>query len=247
MIDLHAHVLPGVDDGARDLEESLAMLRLAEADGTRVVCATPHAHGPDYDVAEARAESAWKALAERARDAGLRVTLDRASEVWYRPDLADLARAGRLRGYPAVSTSARRRVLVEFPPTHVPPEAAETFFALRLEGYDVVVAHPERNVGFWQRPEDALALRAQGALLQVTAGSLTGLFRRESKECARSIAKAGAIDLLASDCHRRDRRPPGLSDARRILARWCGEAAAERATEAVPAAILAGQPIPPPV
>ena len=133
-----------------------------------------------------------------------------------------------------------RHVLVEFPPTHVPPEAGEVLFALRLEGLVPVVAHPERNPSFWARPQDALALRAQGALLQVTAGSLTGLFRAESRACAKTLAKEGAVDLLASDCHRRDRRPPGLSEARRVLERWAGPTAAERAVEAVPAALIAG-------
>ncbi len=237
MIDLHAHVLPGLDDGARDLEESLDMLRLAAADGTRVLCATPHVHGPTYDVGRDAALAAWGALAAAAREAGIAVDLRLAAEVWFRVDLPRLAREGRL---PTYATGGRRFALVEFPPTHVPPEAADTLFRLRLEGVTPVVAHPERNPSFWAHPQAAVRLREQGALLQVTAGSLTGLFRRESRDCAHALARLGAVDLIASDAHRRDRRPPGLAEAERILGRWMGRERAERATQGVPAALLAG-------
>jgi len=241
VIDLHAHVLPGVDDGARDLEEALAMLRLAQEDGTTVLCATPHAHGPTYAVDRAVAVAAHERLATAARAAGLTIELRLAGETWFRPDLARLAREGLL---PTFAAGGHRYALVEFPPTHVPPEAAEVLFELRLEGVTPVIAHPERNPSFWARPADAVALRAQGALLQVTAGSLTGLFRRESRDCAKALARAGAVDVLASDCHRSDRRPPGLSEAIAVLTKWIGRRATERATTDVPEALLAGRAAP---
>src|SRR5438132_8631390 len=126
MIDLHAHVLPGVDDGARDIAESLDMLRLAAADGTRVLCATPHALGPSHDVPRADAEAAFAALSDAARAAGIAIELRLAAESWYRPDLPALAREGRLATF---SAGGKRYALIEFPPTHVPPEALETCFA----------------------------------------------------------------------------------------------------------------------
>jgi protein-tyrosine phosphatase len=241
VIDLHAHVLPGVDDGARDLEEALEMLAAAARDGTRTVCATPHAHGPGYDVPRERAEAAWETLGRAAAAAGIPVELRLASEVWYRPDLADLAREGRLA---PLAVAGKRYLLVEFPPTHVPPEAEETYFRLRLEGYTPVVAHPERNPGFWEDPGRVERLREQGALVQVTAGSLTGMFRAEARRCAKDLLKRGAVDLLASDCHRVDRRPPGLSEAAREVVRLAGAEAADRLTVGVPSAILTGEPAP---
>jgi protein-tyrosine phosphatase len=237
MIDLHAHVLPGVDDGARDLDESLEMLRLAAADGTRVICATPHAHGPDYDVLRDVAVAAHARLVEAATAAGIPVEVRLAAETWYREDLGLLAREGRLATF---SAGGVRCALVEFPPTHVPAEAEDVLFDLRLEGVTPVIAHPERNPSFWSRPERAVRMRAQGALLQVTASALTGAFRREAVDAARYLARHGAIDLLASDTHRRDRRLPGLSEAAQVLERWAGKVAAERATVAVPAALLSG-------
>ena len=240
MIDLHAHVLPAVDDGARDLDEALDMLRLAAADGVRTLCATPHAHGPELDVPRARAEEALARLRAAAAAAGIAIEVRLAAESWYRPDLPALAREGRIATY---SETGVRRALVEFPPTHVPPEAFETFFALRLEGVHPVVAHPERNPSFWARPELAERFREQGALLQVTAGSLTGLFREESRACAKELFRRGVVDLLASDCHRRDRRPPGLLEAAKTAARWAGKEAARRLVEDVPAAILAGEEV----
>jgi protein-tyrosine phosphatase len=241
VIDLHAHVLPGVDDGARDLEEALGMLRVAAGDGTKTVCATPHAHGPDYDVPRARAEEAFAALSRAAAEAGIPIEVRLASEVWYRPDLATLAREGRLASF---SGSGRRYVLIEFPPTHVPPEAEEVYFRLRLEGYTPVIAHPERNPGFWGAGEKVERFREQGALVQVTAGSLTGMFRAEARRAAKDLVRRGAVDLIASDCHRTDRRPPGLSEAAQVLGKWAGKSEAERLTVGVPAAILAGAAAP---
>jgi protein-tyrosine phosphatase len=241
VIDLHAHVLPGVDDGARDLPEALEMLRIAVRAGTTILCATPHQHGPSYDVPRAEAEVAFQALEVAARTAGIDLVLRLAAETWYRPDLPELARAGRLATYAA---GGRRFALIEFPPTHAPPEAAEVFFRLRLEGVTPVIAHPERNAGLRSRPAEALALRSAGGLLQVTAGALTGEFRTEVRDCAKWLAKRGAIDLLASDAHRRDRRVPGLAEGAEVLARWAGRAAAERATQDVPAALLEGREAP---
>jgi protein-tyrosine phosphatase len=241
VIDLHSHVLPGVDDGARDLHEALDMLRLAAADGTRTICATPHAHGPSLDVPREKALAAHATLVAAVREAGIAVEVRLAAENWYRPDLDDLARTGRLETF---SSAGHRFALVEFPPTHVPPEAEEVLFRLRLEGVTPVIAHPERNPSFWSSPERASRLREQGALLQVTASALTGAFRREAFDTARWLAKHDAIDLLASDAHRRDRRPPGLSAAAKVLAKWGGKAAAERAVEGVPAAMLTGAAAP---
>lgn len=151
MLDLHAHVLPALDDGARDLAEALAMLRAAVADGTTVLCATPHALGPMYDVDRARAEAAVEALRTAAAAAGIAIDLRLGGEVWYRTDLDALARAGRLPTFsPPSAPAGRRYVLIEFPPTHVPPEASEVLFNLRLEGVTPVIAHPERNPSFWQ-------------------------------------------------------------------------------------------------
>lgn len=240
MIDLHSHVLPALDDGSRSAAESLEMLRLAAADGTRVLCATPHAHGPDYDVAREQAARAHALLRDAAIEAGIELDLRLASEVWYRPDLDELARAGRLA---FLGEGLRRYVLIEFPPTHVPREAEEVLFRLRLEGVTPVIAHPERNPSFWAAPERAVGLRSQGALLQVTAGALTGLFRKEAKACAKRLFELEAVDLVASDCHRADRRPPGLAEASRVVTKWAGREMADRVTDIVPRAILAGEPI----
>ncbi len=217
------------------------MLRAADADGTRILCATPHAHGPDYDVVRDAAVAAHATLVRASREAGLSIEVRLASEVWFRTDLDRLASEGRLA---LLGDGARRYVLVEFPPTHVPPEAEEVLFRLRLEGVTPVIAHPERNPAFWARPEAAVRLREQGALLQITAGSLTGLFRKEAKDCARALFDLDAVDLIASDCHRADRRPPGLSEAARVVVKWAGRTQAERVTDAVPRAILAGDVAP---
>jgi protein-tyrosine phosphatase len=131
-------------------------------------------------------------------------------------------------------------VLVEFPPTHVPADAEDAFFRLRLEGITPVVAHPERNPTFWGDPDRLVRLREQGALAQATAGAFSGMFRREARACALALLERRAIDLIASDAHRQEGRAPGLAAAARIVSKRAGATEADRLTVGVPRALLDG-------
>ena len=233
MIDLHSHVLPGLDDGAADLEEAVAMCRAAAEDGIEVLAGTPHVRR-DYPTAPEQMETALAALREAVGDL-LRlvgggeldvVELDRPPE-----ELARFALAGNP-GY----------LLVETPYRGWPVELPEQLFRLRTSGIVPVLAHPERNAEVQQRPDLLVPLVAGGTLVQLTSASVDGRLGRRTQTCAATLLRQGLAHLVASDAHRPSVRAIGLRSAAdavgdRALAGWL--------TLEVPRAIVDREPVPP--
>lgn len=237
MIDLHCHILPGVDDGSRSLEESVAMAREAVAGGVSVVVATPHVRADFPTTADAIEEGVHRVRAELRREdvalqvlPGAEVALERLDALSHR----ELARLG-LGGNP-------RFLLVETPTWGWPLDLGERLFFLRSRGVTPVVAHPERSADVQKHPELLHALVDAGALVQVTASSVVGRAGRPAYECARALIGSGYAHAVASDAHAPGRTRSGLSDAVVALgdpdvARWL--------TNDVPRAILADEALPP--
>ncbi len=248
MIDLHLHLLPGVDDGAQTLEQALAMARIAAADGCTALVATPHQRRDEWsnDDAERLAErlAELAALAERRpREAeGSVPRLYLGAEVRVDSELlADLARPGRSG---VLGLAGSRYLLLEFEPAGVGPDPVDIVHELRAEGWWPIVAHPEVVPFFWESEDEPLArLIDAGALFQVTAMSVTGEFGKGAKGRAWELLRAGCVQFVASDSHRPDWRPPGLATARRLLARELGEAMATDLTVTNPRAVLEDRPL----
>lgn len=232
MIDLHSHVLPGLDDGAPDLEASVAICHAAAADGIRVLAATPHVRG-DYPTTPDAMTSALVRVREAAGDVIEIVPggeldmfqLDRPLE-----DLLPFALAGN-----------PTYLLVETPYAGWPLDLAERLFRLRTAGITPVLAHPERNHDVQARPALVEPVVAGGSLVQLTAASVDGRGGRRAQACARTLLQQGFAHLLASDAHEAAVRAIGLSSAARTvggeLGRWL--------TVDVPQAIVEDEPIPP--
>lgn len=243
MIDLHLHLLPGVDDGAQTLEQALAMARVAAADGCTALVATPHQRRDEWSnddalrLADRLAELA--ALAERqAREEQSSVPrLLLGAEVRVDSELlADLARPGRSG---VLSLAGSRYLLLEFEPAGFGPDPVDIVHELRAEGWWPIVAHPEVVPFFWESDDEPLArLIEAGALFQVTAMSVTGEFGKGAKGRAWELLRAGCVQFVASDSHRPDWRPPGLAAARKLLARELGEAVATGLTVDNPRAVV---------
>ena len=238
MIDLHSHILPGLDDGARDLDEALAIARAAVADGIGSIAATPHVR-EDYPTS---ADEMERGVVEfrRALEAaeielevftGAEIALDQLDLLG--PD--DLRRFG-LGGNPSY-------LLVETPYTQWPPAFVDIVLRLVSAGFTPLIAHPERNPIVQQDPEPRVAALVEGgALVQVTAGSVDGRLGSRSRACADRLIDAGLVHVIASDAHSPGLRDVGLSHACNAvgdddLARWL--------TSDVPAAIIGGEPLPP--
>lgn len=215
MIDLHAHVLPGIDDGPRDVSAALALLRALEAEGVTRVCATPHVN-PEYPTTVERRDGALAAVREAASEAGLTITVEQGGELdlehamaWSDEELQPFALADG------------RALLIEFPWGGTWPLAlAPTCRALRLRGFLPIVAHPERSRIVQSAPERIDKLAVAGAIIQVTAGSLTGRFGTSARESAETLIATRRVHVIASDAHDAATRPPELGAARALAPDW---------------------------
>jgi protein-tyrosine phosphatase len=202
-IDTHCHLLPGVDDGAADWDEALAMARLAVADGISTVVVTPHQWGPyrHNDGRTIRARIAH--LRDFLEQNGVALGVLPGAEVRIEPDLIEGIRTGEL----LTLADRGRYVLLELPhEVYLPLDAL--LASLRRAGLTGILAHVERNQGILARPATAEALVEAGCLLQVTAGSVTGTFGPEVQKLARWLIERRLAHFIATDAHgARSRRP----------------------------------------
>lgn len=229
MIDLHAHLLPGLDDGAADLDSALEMARFAVACGTTHMVCTPHLHLGRYDNNAASIARALTSFAAALSGAGIALRVSAAAEVRFDSDLMPLALAGQL---PCVGHwQGRQLLLLEFPHSHLPAGAIELVRWLMGHGIVPLLAHPERNKGLMSRPQLLQPFLQLGCPLQVTAGSLTGRFGERAQELARRLLLEGQVSVLASDAHNMKVRPPNLLPGLAEAGRLIGEAAARRLVE----------------
>jgi protein-tyrosine phosphatase len=233
VIDLHSHVLPGVDDGPADLDGALAICRAAAEDGIEVLAATPHVRAHDYPTT---AEQMEAALASLAAAAGDMVRLVPGGEL----DLGELSRPVEdLRRFALAGNP--RYLLVETPYLGWPLDIADRLFELRASGITPVLAHPERNADVQAQPALLEPLVASGTLVQLTAASVDGRLGRRAQSCAATLIDRGWAHLLASDAHAPSVRAIGM----RAAAEAVGDAdLAEWLTVDIPRAIVEGGRLP---
>lgn len=236
LVDLHSHVLPGIDDGADSFEDSVAIARAAQSDGISVLAATPHVR----DDFPTRAETMFllvEDVRERLRQEGVSVDLRPGGEVAY--DMIAELEPEELRRFCLAGNSLY--LLVETPYLGWPLDIADTFFRLRLDGITPVLAHPERNPLVQEDPERLRPLVDGGALVQLTASSLDGRAGKRVTRTARHLLELELAHLVASDAHRPAVRMGGMAAALEALedvdlACWLGRD--------VPGAIAHERPLP---
>jgi protein-tyrosine phosphatase len=239
MVDIHSHILPGIDDGARSLDESLELCRIAAADGVTRIVATPHVMDYRYPNTRQTMEGPFRDLAEAVGRERLPITLVPGAEVHIAAGLVDRYRGGDLVTY----DDNRKYMLFEFPFQNVISGAEEAIYKLRLAGIVPVIAHPERIGYFMDDPSRLRKLISMGCVGQVTGGSLLGSFGERSEKSAWKMLELGLVHVVASDGHDAKHRRPVMKDARAAVAARAGEEAAKRMTEEVPAAIVEGRDI----
>jgi protein-tyrosine phosphatase len=233
LIDIHSHVLFGLDDGARTLEDSLAMVRMAAEHGTTDLVATPHANlqfkfDPERIadcVAQVR-ESAGGAL-RLYTGCDFHLSFDNIQDSIDHP-----------RKY---TINQQRYLLVEFSELLIFKNTEDIFARLRDAGMTPIITHPERNGLLRQRVENIAKWVDQGARVQVTAQSLTGAFGRKAQDFSRELLDRRLVHVLASDGHDCERRPPVMDDARAWLQKKYGDALAEALCVTNPGAALSGE------
>lgn len=239
MIDIHHHLLPGLDDGARDLDTALAMAEMAIADGiTHVVC-TPHANHHYFFDPERNAAlfaELQDAIVKRFGDV---LTLGLGCDFHLMFDNIEDAQRQPTR----YTINGHNYLLVEFPDSAIAPNTAQTFYQLSLSGMIPIVTHPERNPILSRQPERMFEWLQAGALIQVTANSLTGRFGQGAEQSARWLLDHQWVHFLATDAHNTQSRPPRLRLAYDFVAEHYDAATAERLCVKNPRAAFYGEPL----
>ncbi len=232
MIDIHSHILPGVDDGAHDQEEAVQMLRMAAAAGTTDIVATPHANEQfRFDPI-----AAAHGVAELAEAAGGVPRLHYGCELHLTAENIDDALH-----FPAQYTIARRGyLLIEFSDFSIPKSTGDILTRLINAGMRPILAHPERNPVLRRQWSDLAAWVEQGCLVQLTAQSLTGRFGRTAKAACEELLKRELVHFIASDGHDLKHRPPVLDEAWEWIERRHGRDTAQRLLVDHPQAVLEG-------
>jgi len=269
MIDLHCHILPGVDDGPETMEESLAMYRLSMGDGIRTIVATPHTLNGVYQndrstilakvrelnrkIAECRLQNADCRIPEPFSSSTVQfknpmtqlpnnpMTLNilPGADVHFSPELPQQIEEGKA----LTIGDGGRYLLLEFPVQGIPRGTEEILFQLMVRGITPIISHPERNLEIAYKPQRYLEMMRMGCLGQVTAMSLTGEFGEEVKRVADKLLKLRLVHIIASDAHSPNIRPPLLSSAVQAAARIVGGAEARKMVTFYPQAVLEGQRI----
>lgn len=211
MIDIHCHILPGLDDGARTIEETLQMLQIAKERGITDIVATPHIY-PDFYFPEM--EKILEAYNE-VKNYVSGVNLYLGTDLHLCPETIKYLKEGR-----ALTINNGSYVLIEPPEFFGAMELLEMLFQLRGEGYYPIITHPERYQIFREKKELLFKIVEQGNFLQLTSASITGYFGETVQNFSRELIKEKIVHLVASDAHSPRRRIPFLKDAYEKISEW---------------------------
>lgn len=235
MIDLHCHILPGLDDGAQNLEEAVAMARAAEEDGIEKIVATPHLFRDGFYFEDLSIiEQKRKELVQALKNNNIKVEILAGAEVHISHNLIDEIRKNRR--FLVLDKSSY--MFVEFPPGHVYSGVKELFFELMSEGITPIITHPERNSFFVHNPTLLYELIQMGGLAQANSGSFSGMFGREVEEAVFRFLKLNLIHFIGSDGHNRHSKTPKLSEAVKRIEAIVGEGRAKALVKDNPQAVL---------
>lgn len=236
MIDLHCHILPGIDDGPDTIEESLVMAESAVTDGISHIVATPHANNRyRFDFAQVR-----RVRDELQARVGDRLKLATGCDFHLDPENLEFLRKDA-RVY---CINQHDYLLVEFNEFSIPPAVDQTLHAIQLGGLRPVVTHPERNSLLRTHPERLRKWVQQGCFAQVTGGALTGSFGPTSREVALRWIAEGLIHFVASDAHNSRSRPLRLQPAYTVVVDQFGQEKARALFQENPLAAFEGRELP---
>lgn len=236
MVDIHCHLLPGVDDGSKTWETSEEMCRIAVDDGIQHIVCTPHAND-EYAYDRAQHEARLLELRERV---GGRVQLSLGCDFHFSFDNIQEA----LTAPEKFVISGTDYLLVEFSDYSIAPAMNDALLRFISLGITPVITHPERNMVIQRTPEYAIQLASQGCVMQVTANSITGHWGSTIKKFAHWLLEHEAVHVIASDAHDTRHRPPILSKARQSIAEMYGAQLATALVHDNPRAIISGRPLP---
>jgi protein-tyrosine phosphatase len=212
MIDFHNHVLPNVDDGSKNVEMTISMLKSASAQGIKTIVNTTHLQHPKMENKNTNYEyiiNIRDEVLDIAQRENIDIDIELAAEVYYLPNLCELI------DHPLATFN--NFMLIEFPMIITPPEYENTFFQLILKGVTPILAHPERYRGFQDDVVKLQRLQEMGVVFQIDAGSLLGHFGKKTKKMAFEMLSKGYCHLIGSDAHNNAKRNFCLLEAYDII------------------------------
>jgi protein-tyrosine phosphatase len=243
VIDIHSHILPGLDDGASTWEDSLQMARLAVEDGIRTMVASPHLFkNRTVNLAETNHKDEILNKITEFKQKLLTAAID--LEILPGCDFPLSFESLQLldKGQVLTINEGRRYLLLELPESSLPPATEEICFHLQSTGLTPIITHPERHFVFQEMPKKLARLLDLGCLTQITGASLIGGFGRQVARISREMMRKGYIHLLASDAHDTKRRPPLLGQALKEAASLVGKDRALAMVTVIPEKIIRGEP-----
>ena len=238
MIDLHCHLLPGIDDGPDTLEGSLALARIAVGNGITKAVLTPHIHPGRYNNDRDSISRDREAFAAALASHGIPLELGFAAEVRIGPEIVPLIEQDRI---PFLGLhNGDRLLLLEFPHSHIPLGSEKFVTWLLSQKIRPLIAHPERNKDVIRNIDKINPFVEAGCLLQITAGALVGAFGPHAQLRAEQLLQRGWVSVIASDAHNSGVRAPALEHGRQAAARIVGEPGSWSLVRDNPAAFTQG-------
>ncbi|OBR89877.1 tyrosine-protein phosphatase YwqE [Clostridium ragsdalei P11] len=208
MIDIHSHILPGIDDGSKSMEDTMNMLRLTEEDGVETIAATPHFYKGYYENSYKDVLELVDKVRNEAKQENICVNIVSAQEVFLDRHTVENFKSGEIG-----CIEGTNYMLVELPMMNVPKNALDIIYELEIRGVHPILAHPERYKYIIDTPSKINEFMNEKCLLQVNTGSVLGLFGKKVKKTAELLIESGVCSFIASDAHSTGGRCPGISKA----------------------------------
>ncbi|MDP3029164.1 MAG: CpsB/CapC family capsule biosynthesis tyrosine phosphatase [Deltaproteobacteria bacterium] len=240
MIDIHCHILPGMDDGPASLGEALAMCHAAAADGVTTIVAAPHFKPGTYEFTGPEILATVDILDAEAKKEGLDIRILPGAEVTVSPEMPAYLQTGK---YLTINNNGRY-FLAEFSPLSVPADWDAFLLGFLRSGMIPIIAHPERNAWFMRHPDALSSAVQRGLMVQITAASVTGCYGDEARDFSVYLLKQNLVHAIGSDGHSANLRLPLLAEAVSLAADVVGKERAEALVTSIPQAIIEGRDIP---
>jgi protein-tyrosine phosphatase len=232
MIDLHCHVLPGIDDGAKNIDESLSLIRAAIDDGISHMVCTPHIQVGYYENTIESIAQVFDQLARQVALQSLNIQLAFAAEVRICPEIMIMAKQQKL---PFIGLWQEKKVLLlELPHSHVPAGTEQLIKWLHKNGIIAMIAHPERNRDILADFGKFKQLARTGCLFQITAGSVCGDFGENVQQLSYKLLLDDLVTIMATDAHSVKRRPPKLGEGKAVVVELVGQEKAHQLVYDIP-------------
>lgn len=224
IVDIHCHILPGVDDGAKSLEQAKIMLDIAYKQGISSIIATPHHMPEGKNVSPETIREKVELLQTYVDEMHYDMEIFAGNEIYFYGEAADMLEAGKI-----CTLADSSCVLVEFSPMDEARYIRNSLSELQNMGYDPIIAHVERYMSLCKAPfEKIQELRDMGILIQVNAGSVTGFFGKHTKEIAEKLLKKQLVDFIGTDAHSDGGRGPRILECAQLLEKKCDAAYVEK-------------------